>query len=184
MSSLLKQETRQKLLSLRNSMSVIERDTAEDKLKIKLQEFLEKHTKTNFTIAIYYPNGSELNILTLVKDLPYKLALPVIQKNSKILKFYLWNPEEKLHYSKIYSNILEPKNTTQEIVPDIVIAPLIACDLEGNRIGSGKAMYDHTIAHLRKINPQILYVGICFNCQIVEKIPSQSHDQKLDYILY
>lgn len=181
MFSLDKKQLRENILSIRNSLTKVERNIAETLIKERFKKLIAPLVKDN--IAIYYPIGSELNILKIVKDLPFKLLLPVINHSSKILKFYPWQLDEELVTSNHARNIFEPKQQKKEIIPNIVIAPLIACDLKGHRIGSGKAMYDNTIAHLRKINPNLIYIGICYDFQIIDKIPIEKHDQKLDIIL-
>lgn len=182
MSSLAKQLIRKNILAIRNNLTQAERVAAEALIKTKLTKFLLTKRNEYSNLAVYYPIDSELNIIEIIKDLPFRLLLPVIQENSKILKFCPWKPESVLISSKFNKNILEPKTGKKEISPDIIIAPLIACDKKGNRLGSGKAMYDITIEYLRKQNPNILYIGICFDFQIIDKIPIEPHDQKLDII--
>ncbi|MEK6733929.1 MAG: 5-formyltetrahydrofolate cyclo-ligase, partial [Pseudomonadota bacterium] len=69
------------------------------------------------------------------------------------------------------------------VIPNIIIAPVVACDAKGNRIGLGKGFYDITLQYLRKKNPNLLYIGLCFDFQLIERIESAKHDQKLDIII-
>ena len=137
-------------------------------------------------IAGYYPFESELNILPLLKKLindKFLIALPVIQGSSHNLKFFPWTPEMEMHPSKEFSKIFEPEICEQEYIPDILIIPLLACDHEGNRLGYGKAMYDNAISKLRAINPNILCIGLCYSFQLINLVPTENHDQKLDIII-
>lgn len=61
---------------------------------------------------------------------------------------------------------------------DLCIIPLVACDANGARIGFGKGYYDR---FLKEKN--VVKVGICYSWQVVEKIESEPHDVKLDYIV-
>ncbi len=134
------------------------------------------------TIASYYPRGSELNILTLLTSLSnydLNILLPAILEQNKII-FYPWKQGEKLTESKFAKGILEPSIKQKIEIPDIIITPLIACDLEGNRLGSGQGMYDRYINNLKK---KALCIGICYDFQLLEKIPTECHDKKLDLIL-
>lgn len=134
------------------------------------------------TIAAYYPRGSELNILTLLTSLSnydLNILLPAILEQNKI-NFYPWKQGEQLIESKFAKGILEPSIKQKIEIPDIIITPLIACDLEGNRLGSGKGMYDRYINNLKK---KALCIGICYDFQLLEKIPTEPHDKKLDLIL-
>ena len=60
-----------------------------------------------------------------------------------------------------------------------MLVPGVAFDLEGNRIGYGKGYYDNYL----KDYPEILTVGICFSNQILEKIPFEDCDIRLDYVI-
>lgn len=61
---------------------------------------------------------------------------------------------------------------------DLCIVPLIACDKKGARIGFGKGYYDRFLK-----GKDTLKVGICYSWQVLEKIESEPHDVKLDYIV-
>ena len=139
--------------------------------------------KSQDVIAGYYPSGSEANILPILTQLQNQLLLPVISKSPLTIKFYPWHHSEALFPSKYASNILEPIHDKQDYYPSIIIAPLIACDLFGNRIGSGKGIYDRAVSYLRSINPNLLYIGICYDLQLLNSIPAEKHDQKLDIII-
>lgn len=178
-----KKQIRENILTLRSNLEETNKNASEALIKERFKKLIAPNIKRNSNVAIFYPIGSELNILNIVKDLPFKLLLPVIKSSSEILKFYPWNLGDELVISKYTKNIFEPKQQKKEITPLIVIAPLIACDLAGNRLGSGKAMYDNTIAYLRKINPNLIYIGIAYDFQIINEIPIEEHDQKLNIIL-
>lgn len=61
----------------------------------------------------------------------------------------------------------------------MVIVPGIAFDLNNNRLGRGKAYYDK---FLEKINT--VKIGLCFDFQIVDKVPIESTDIKMDLVLF
>ncbi len=173
----MKQQIRQDLLSFRN--------------QFQATSFIIKSVIKNFcevvpvakVVAGYYPIGSELNVLPLLDSLKNNeciIALPAINQHG-LLDFYEWQNE--LRPSTLYHKILEPNKAQEPLIPSVIIAPLIACDCSGNRIGSGKAMYDKTIAALRAKGERFLYVGVCFDFQLLEQITVETHDQKLDIIV-
>ncbi len=179
-----KQQIRLKFLNDRNHFIVSK------KIKAAIfQKFIEYSStilNSSSIIAGYYPVGSELDILPILKQFSQQslqVALPIIKPFDLSLKFHPWTPLTKMITSKYASNILEPLDQEMELIPSIVIAPLIACDVFGNRIGSGKAMYDKTITRLRFLNPELIYIGICYNSQLLEHIQTEEHDQKLDVII-
>ena len=66
--------------------------------------------------------------------------------------------------------------------PDLVVAPLLAFDRAGGRIGQGGGHYDRTIAALRARGP-VFVIGLAFAGQEVAQLPHEPHDQRLDAIL-
>lgn len=178
-----KKQIRESIIRIRNNLTETERNTAENIIRKKFIKHLVTLTKKGDNIAIYYPIDSEINVLSITKDLSLKFLLPVLIPNSKILKFFPWKSPDELVPSIYNKKIMEPRLKIQEVIPDLVIAPLIACDIEGNRVGSGKAIYDSTISYLRKINRNITYITLCYDFQIINKIVAENHDQKLDIIL-
>ena len=62
---------------------------------------------------------------------------------------------------------------------DLVLVPGIAFDKEGHRIGYGFGYYDK---FLKKV-PKAIKIGLCFDFQIVNKIPREEHDAPVDLIV-
>lgn len=67
----------------------------------------------------------------------------------------------------------------QEDEIDFILVPGVAFDIENNRMGRGKAYYDRL---LKSINAY--KVGICFDFQVLNKVPIDEHDVKMDKIVY
>jgi 5-formyltetrahydrofolate cyclo-ligase len=61
---------------------------------------------------------------------------------------------------------------------DLVLAPGIAFDLRGNRLGRGKGFYDQLLKNFCGVK-----CGIAFDEQILTKIPTQSQDIPMNFIL-
>lgn len=61
-----------------------------------------------------------------------------------------------------------------------IFLPGLAFDLAGNRLGQGGGWYDRALAALA---PGVLRVGVCFDFQIVERIPHEAHDQRVEWIV-
>ena len=54
--------------------------------------------------------------------------------------------------------------------------------MHNNRLGYGGGYYDRYIEKIKKIK-KILTIGLAFSFQKVKKIPINSYDMKLDFIL-
>lgn len=64
---------------------------------------------------------------------------------------------------------------------DLVLAPLVGFDSDGNRLGMGAGFYDRHFAWLRhrKYWRRPLLVGIAFEIQRLDRLPPQPHDVPL-----
>lgn len=145
--------------------------------KLNISPFIERTDK----IGIFYPLKTEVDVLQIAKELPpNSLLLPVCRPNSEIM-FYPWVFGEKLKKSFYFKSIYEPEFLNLEAkVPNFLITPLIACDTQGNRIGNGMGYYDR---YLNKYREKLISIGICYDFQLLKKIPCEDHDQKLDIII-
>lgn len=135
------------------------------------------------TVALYNPIKSELDITPLLHALYAEgvcVALPVVESGRPDLSFYRFHSTLKMEEGAF--GVMQPEQMEQ-VVPDIVIVPLVGFDRRGHRIGYGKGYYDATLALLRAENPSLLAIGVAFALQEVDSIPAGSHDMKLDAIV-
>jgi 5-formyltetrahydrofolate cyclo-ligase len=80
-------------------------------------------------------------------------------------------------------NIPEPASETPEASPrDVEWAwiPGIAFDTRGFRLGRGGGFYDRLIPELR---PQVSRWALAYREQLVERLPVEAHDQKIDAVV-
>ena len=144
---------------------------------------IKKHfDKKKIIIAGYYPSNHEVNIINFLENASkknFKIVLPVIKSSTK-MSFKSWIFKDPLYVSKF--GILEPKNSTKEIIPDFIMVPLVAFDNKLNRIGYGKGYYDRSLHEISKIKKNAISLGIAYSFQKCNGIPVNKHDFKLDYI--
>ncbi len=62
---------------------------------------------------------------------------------------------------------------------DLIVVPGVAFDRRGNRLGRGKGYYDRLLPRI----PSARKIGICFPFQIVEEIPAEAFDIRMDEII-
>ena len=139
--------------------------------------------RKNITIAGQYPSNYEVDIVKFLEkahEKNFKIALPVINSSSK-MSFKSWVFKEPLHVSKF--GTLEPKKSNKNVLPDLILVPLVAFDNQLNRVGYGKGYYDRSLKKIKKIKKKTISVGIAYSFQKFIKIPVNKHDVKLDYIL-
>lgn len=65
-------------------------------------------------------------------------------------------------------------------VIDMVIVPGLAFDTSGRRLGRGGGYYDRFLARLR---PSAVSVGICYDAQVVDTVPSSPKDVTVDILV-
>lgn len=61
----------------------------------------------------------------------------------------------------------------------LAVVPGVAFDRQGNRLGRGKGYYDRLLPYL----PTAYKIGICFPYQLVNDIPTDAHDIRMDEII-
>lgn len=143
----------------------------------------KKYYKKNINLSSYYPASFEVNVLRLF-DANFKnkvkTFLPVLKKNNS-MNFYQWNNNDILKVNKF--GMLEPFAHLNQIIPSIILVPLLAFDSKKNRLGYGKGFYDRYLKKYLKKNKNILTIGIAFSCQKHHKLPVSNYDIRLNYIL-
>ena len=146
-------------------------------------DLIKKHfSKKKIVIAGYYPADYEVNIIGFLEEASkkrFKIVLPVI-KSSNRMSFKSWMFREPLNVNKF--GILEPKNSNKEIIPDLIMVPLVAFDNKLNRIGYGKGYYDRSLRKVKKVKKNTISLGVAYSFQRSKSIPVNKHDFKLDYI--
>ena len=137
-----------------------------------------------FTVVSgYRPQGAELDPGPLMRRLQgegAKLCLPVAVSREAPLVFRAYDPAAPLVPDAF--GIPSPGPDAEELTPDLVIAPTMAFDRTGARLGQGAGHYDRTLENLRK-GGRVFVLGLAFAEQEVARIPAEPHDQRLDAIL-
>lgn len=63
---------------------------------------------------------------------------------------------------------------------DLVVVPGMAFDGRGNRLGRGKGYYDRFLPALTRAYK----LGVCFPYQLVDAVPSDPHDCRMDAVTF
>lgn len=62
---------------------------------------------------------------------------------------------------------------------DLAIIPGMAFDPDGHRLGRGKGYYDRLLPRL----PRAYRLGLCFPFQLLDTVPAEEHDIKMDEVV-
>ena len=133
--------------------------------------------------AVYLSQGSELNSTPLAERLialGRTLSLPAAVSHEGPLQFRRWTPGEALAPDAV--GVPSPLEAAPAVTPQLVIAPLLAFDRRGGRLGQGGGHFDRTLQNLRAHAP-VFVVGLAYAGQLVEEVPMEPHDQPLDAVL-
>jgi 5-formyltetrahydrofolate cyclo-ligase len=134
-------------------------------------------------VALYWPIRSEVNTRPLIETLHaegFPVLLPAMTAVRQPLHFRAFAPGDELEKGPF--GLSEPSPQRPEGRPEIVFAPLAAFDRRGVRLGYGGGIYDATLQALRATGP-VTAIGLAYALQECEAVPSESHDQRLNFIL-
>ena len=175
-----KNKIRQKILEKRNNLSTEEVEKKSDLIIENLGKFI----KNAENIMIFMDMKNEVRITKLMEFYPKKsFFIPKItDSKNREMKINKYEENElvlhKFGYYESYSSDFYNEN-----ILDIVIVPAVVFDLEKNRIGFGGGYYDTFLKKIRRENKKVLFIGICYDFQIIEKVPAEEHDVVLDFVV-
>jgi 5-formyltetrahydrofolate cyclo-ligase len=143
---------------------------------------LEPQLQSARRILFFAPLVDELDVWPLLqKLLPARktCALPAFDTATQ---FYSARRVRDLETDIVTGKfgVSEPRPEC-EVLPleqfDLVLVPGLAFDLAGNRLGRGKGFYDRILAVASGVK-----CGVAYNFQLLETIPTEAHDAKVDFI--
>ncbi|BFM03935.1 hypothetical protein Psyaliredsea_25820 [Psychrobacter alimentarius] len=155
---------------------------------------LQHRLPTNARIGLYYDGFGELPtqpLLDWCKRLGYLPYLPVVSSlghDDKRLRFVpihhskLLNIPTRIHRLGMKQNHHRRLLWAREL--DVIICPLVAVDLNGNRMGMGGGFYDTTLGKSYRAGAsRPLKIGWCYDFQVVEQLARQPWDVPLDGLI-
>lgn len=174
----LKAEFRRKIQQRCRQISLQEKMRQTDILAQKFLALAEY--KKAQTVAFYFSLPDEVSTLELViqaEQAGKQLVFPRLE--GKNLEWHVVKKLAKLVPGKF--GILEPAKAAPTIALsqiDLMVVPGVAFDRAGNRLGRGLGYYDRV---LEKFSGKS--VALAFDCQLVDEIPMEEHDQKVGKVL-
>ena len=130
-------------------------------------------------LSAYWPMRAEADPRPALAAHPGPICLPVVVARGQPLIFRGWRPGEPLAPAGFGT---EAPASGPELLPEVLIVPLLAFDRQGTRLGYGGGFYDRTLQALRTSAPR-LAIGLAFAAQEVSSLPREVTDQPLDLIV-
>jgi len=126
-------------------------------------------------IAVYLAKPEEANIDAFIKSLIARgatVATPNTQSDAAA-PFHTLRDLDEVRLGRF--GVREPLEHSQSTSYqpselDLIIAPGLAFDEAGGRLGFGGGWYD------RALQSGVLPVGVCFDCQMIGEVPREPHD--------
>lgn len=178
-----------------------------DELRIKMKDLranvdpkLEEDASTNIAttllahpflqearlIGSYVSVRHEISTYTLnaqLKAQGHSLALPVIDPKIKgYMDFFTFEDDSELIEN--HFGILEPPPFHERLINpeifEVILLPLLAFDLKGNRMGMGGGYYDRL---LKKLSASCVLIGLAYDFQLEPNLQVQRWDMPIDEVI-
>jgi len=133
-------------------------------------------------VSGYCPIRTEIDpapLMTALHEAGHRLCVPVIEGPGLALRFREWHPGCALVAGPFGAAVPAAGDWLE---PGLLLAPLLAFDTRGYRLGYGGGFYDRTLEMLRARRPT-LAVGLAYRAQEVGRVPAGPTDQRLDAIV-
>ncbi len=179
-----KKELRKRIISLREQLSPEEIKEKSSLIAANLYS-LEAYRDAG-AVMFFITFGTEVDTRPMVEETIKRgklaLAPKALPKTRELI------PSQVLDWDRdlvpgVY-NIPEPnEDTLRPYKPetvDLLIVPGVAFDLKGNRLGYGGGYYDRFFS---LIKPQTPLVALVFDLQIVDEVPVDEWDRRVDIIV-
>lgn len=143
--------------------------------------------KSAINIMTYMSFKNEVDMALIIKDSinkEGKIYLPYVKKEGSIDEIVLYEVSDIRHIKQGAFGNFEPDikicKKAKKTVLDLILVPGIGFDIKGGRIGFGKGYYDK---FLKNLKGKTIMIGISFESQLVDLLPTEKHDIKMDYII-
>jgi 5-formyltetrahydrofolate cyclo-ligase len=131
-------------------------------------------------VSVYWPIKAEPDLRSWMRAMSergVRIALPVAIALGQSLVFREWRPNARM--ARGLWMIPYPADGA-EVVPSVVIAPLVGFDKDCFRLGYGGGFFDRTLAGF---DATALVIGVGYPCASIPTIFPQPHDIRMDWIV-
>jgi 5-formyltetrahydrofolate cyclo-ligase len=175
----LKAALRKKMLVQRDAISPDEVASMSDSIMDKL--FSRPRFAEAKTVAFYIQKGNEVDTERMIGHaikLGKKVLVPVTDHRVSFVPFRSFTDLKpgKFGILEPSSKEIDPKTPSPE--PDVIVIPGVSFGLCMHRLGYGKGYYDCYLAKSAAYR-----IGICYDFQVVEKLPRHEKDERMDEII-
>ena len=182
-----KASVRQILLSTRLALSEKERLNGDSQIfdRILCHPLFIQSTK----IACYFSHLNEPQLASFIINTSKLIYLPILKKTATGSYLIFGHCSQNTPYKNNIYGIPEPLLSSTELTVraeqlDLILVPLVGFTATKTRLGMGGGCYDRTLQFkLSQPAAKPYLVGIAYECQKKDHIPTEAHDIKLDCII-
>ncbi|MBI3542331.1 MAG: 5-formyltetrahydrofolate cyclo-ligase [Deltaproteobacteria bacterium] len=142
------------------------------------------------SVALYFPIRGEVDTRAFHAHLRSgrkRCLFPRVAKAAKLqpLEFFEVADWSELRLGAFGIGEPVPLPGVAPVKPDVVLVPGTAFSLDAHRLGYGAGHYDATVDAWKAEGQRasVRLVGLAYEFQIVERLPSEPHDQRLDFVV-
>lgn len=138
---------------------------------------IKQNTSSTYILGGFAPLREEpFWDVALGQNLKGHLAYP--GDRGEGMQFFQCDPEDLVATSEFGVELLTPPLEAELVVPDLIVVPGLAFTKEGERLGRGAGYFDRYLENFKGTR-----VGVCFELQLREQLPSEGHDEKVDVVV-
>ncbi len=176
-----KDALRHQMRARRNALSNEERTLAAQKIAHRVLDVVPQKART---IALYLANNSEADLDAAIQSLLDDERVVVAPRVGVRPRFSRLTTLKNLRTNARGLRFPDSDEQFSAWEIDVIIVPGVAFDADGNRLGQGGGWYDKMLERARAKNPVApLVIGVCYQCQIVDNVPQNQFDQRVDVII-
>jgi len=182
-----KSEVRDRVLGRRNAMSAAERQHLSGRVTARILSttaYVESRT-----VLAYSSFGSELatgSFADAVLASGRKLVLPRVNRATRCLDLYRVAERGRDLVASSWGIVEPDPNRCEPVCPgevEFVLVPGVAFDPVGARVGYGGGFYDKLFESCFALGSRPHMLAPAFACQIVDTVPVEAHDIRVDRVV-
>ena len=170
-----KASLRRRILAARAGLSAQQRAAAGRALRDAVLDLPQ--TQMAGTVAAYYSIGSEPDTHGLVYALWKRgtyVLLPRLRPDMDLDWASYEGPDSLVPGPRGLAEPAEPPRGADTVArADVVLAPALAVDQAGNRLGRGGGSYDRALA---RVGPLIPVIALLYDAELLSHVPAEPHD--------
>jgi len=134
-------------------------------------------------IGLYRANPFEASAASYARfffERGHPLVLPRFAHRGAPMEFAAFSdPFEESDLEVGPFGLMQPRQDAPTVSPGVIFVPLLGFTAGGERLGQGGGHYDRWLGE----HPDTVTIGLAWDAQLVDELPLEAHDARLDAIV-